>query len=228
MSLVVVGTGTEIGKTITCAVLLSRYAGIFKLAYWKPIATGSAEHRDTQVIERLCGPEVEILQELYLFEPPVSPHLAARLAQKKIHPERVLKALEAYQQENSERALIIEGIGGLLVPLTADGYLLADLLKEMALPCLLVASSTLGTINHTLLTLEAMRSRDLKLAGVVLNGPPNHENRLAIEEFGSVRIISEIEPIEPSSSKSVLQTSRGFDGKALLESYLQRAGEFQD
>ena len=224
MSLVVVGTGTEIGKTITCAVLLSRYAGISKLAYWKPIATGSAEHRDTQVIERLCGPEVEILQELYLFEPPVSPHLAARLAQKKIHPQRVLKALETYQQKNSERALIIEGIGGLLVPLTADGYLLADLLREMALPCLLVASSTLGTINHTLLTLEAMRSRDLKLVGVVLNGPPNHENRLAIEAFGGVQIISEIEPIEPVSSNSVLQTSRGFDRRALLESYLQRAG----
>lgn len=228
MSLVVVGTGTEIGKTITCAVLLSRYAGISKLAYWKPIATGSAEPRDTQVIERLCGPEVEILQELYLFEPPVSPHLAARLANKKIHPERVLKALETYQQEDSKRTLIIEGIGGLLVPLTEDGYLLATLLKEMALPCLLVASSILGTINHTLLTLEAMRSRNLKVVGVVLNGPPNHENRLAIEEFGSVQVISEIEPIGSLSSKSVLQTSRGFDRKALLESYLQKVGESGD
>ena len=90
MSLVVVGTGTEIGKTITCAVLLSRYAGIFKLAYWKPIATGSAEDRDTSVIERLCGHGVNILQESYLFEPAVSPHLAARLARKKIDPEQVV------------------------------------------------------------------------------------------------------------------------------------------
>ena len=223
MSLVVVGTGTEIGKTIACAVLLSRYAGSFKLAYWKPIATGSAEDRDTSVIERLCGHGVNILPESYLFEPPVSPHLAARLAGKRIHPERVVKVLETYQQENDGCALVIEGIGGLLVPLTADGYLLADLLEEMSLPCLLVASTTLGTINHTLLTLEAMRSRDLQLVGVVLNGPRKPENRLAIEEFGSVQIVSEIEPLAALSPENVLRASRGFDRKALLESYLKSA-----
>jgi len=223
MSLVVVGTGTEIGKTITCALLLSRYAGTSKLTYWKPIATGSSEERDTQVIERLCGPEVDILQELYLFEPPVSPHLAARLAGRRIDPERVLKALETYQQENDGRTLIIEGIGGLLVPLTSNGYLLADLLDEMALPCLLVGSSTLGTINHTLLTIEALRSRELVLVGVVLNGPPHDENRRAIEEFGGVQIVSEIEPLPILSPESVLQASRGFDRKALLESHLKRA-----
>ncbi len=223
MSLVVVGTGTEIGKTITCALLLSRYAGTSKLTYWKPIATGSSEERDTQVIERLCGPEVDILQELYLFEPPVSPHLAARLAGRRIDPERVLKALETYQQENDGRTLIIEGIGGLLVPLTSNGYLLADLLDEMALPCLLVGSSTLGTINHTLLTIEALRSRELVLVGVVLNGPPHDENRRAIEEFGGVQIVSEIEPLPILSPESVLQASRGFDRKALLESYLKSA-----
>ncbi len=223
MSLVVVGTGTEIGKTITCAMLLTRYAEIFKLAYWKPIATGSAEDRDTSRIERLCGPEVDILQESYLFEPPVSPHLAARLAGKRIDPEQVVQALKTYQQESDGRALVIEGIGGLLVPLTAEGYLLADLLEAMSLPCLLVASSTLGTINHTLLTLEAMRSRDLELVGVVLNGPRNRENRLAIEEFGCVQIIGEMEPIDPLSPQSVLRASRGFDRKALLESYLKSA-----
>jgi dethiobiotin synthetase len=175
------------------------------------------------VIERLCGPELEILQELYLFEPPVSPHLAARLAQKEIQPERVLKALTTYTQENPPRTLIIEGIGGLLVPLTSNGYLLADLLEEMSLPCLLVASSTLGTINHTLLTIEAMRSRDLKLVGVVLNGPPQDENRQAIEKFGSVQIVSEIEPLSALSAEGVLQASHGFDRKALLESYLRIA-----
>ncbi len=223
MSLVVVGTGTEIGKTITCAVLLSRYAGMFKLAYWKPIATGSAEDRDTSVIERLCGPEVNILPESYLFEPPVSPHLAARLAGKRIDPEQVLQALKTYQQESDGRALVIEGIGGLLVPLTAEGYLLADLLEAMSLPCLLVASSTLGTINHTLLTLEALRSRNLQLVGVVLNGPRNRENRLAIEEFGSVQIVSEIEPLSTLSPENVLRASHGFDRKALLESFLKSA-----
>ncbi len=220
MSLVVVGTGTEIGKTITCAVLLSRYSEISSLAYWKPIATGSAQDRDSLVIKRLCAHQVEILQESYLFEPPVSPHLAARLARKRIRPERILEALGTYQRQKSGRALIIEGIGGLLVPLTAGGHLLADLLQEMSLPCLLVASSTLGTINHTLLTIEAMRSRDLNLVGVVLNGPLNRENRLAIQKFGKAKIISEIEPMKALSKESVARASRGFDRRALLKSYL--------
>jgi dethiobiotin synthase len=220
MGLVVVGTGTEIGKTITCAVLLSRYSGISSLAYWKPIATGSAQDRDSLVIKRLCAHQVEILQESYLFEPPVSPHLAARLARKRIRPERILEALGTYQRQKGGRALIIEGIGGLLVPLTAGGHLLADLLQEMSLPCLLVASSTLGTINHTLLTIEAMRSRDLNLVGVVLNGPLNRENRLAIQKFGKAKIISEIEPMKALSKESVARASRGFDRRALLKSYL--------
>ena len=224
MSLVVVGTGTEVGKTITCAVLLSRYARTASLAYWKPIATGSSQDRDTLAIKRLSAHQVEILQEFYLFEPPVSPHLAARWARKRILPERIVAALRTHQRRNSGRALVIEGIGGLLVPLTATGHLLADLLKEMALPCLLVASSTLGTINHTLLTIEAMRSRDLRLVGVVLNGPRDRENRLAIQKFGKAQIVGEIEPMETLSRESVALASRGFDRRALLKSHLTEGG----
>lgn len=221
MSLVVVGTGTEIGKTITCAVILARYSSGLRLAYWKPVATGSAQERDTQVIKRLCTDRAEILQESYLFEPPVSPHLAARQAKKRVRPERIIEALSTHQKKDSRRALIIEGIGGLLVPLTSGGYLLSDLVQEMALPCLLVASSRLGTINHTLLTIEAMRSRDLNLVGVVLSGPENRENRQAIHKFGQVPIIGQIRPIHPLSPENVGRAARGFDRKALLESYLR-------
>ena len=220
MSLVVVGTGTEIGKTITCAVLLARYSSL-PLAYWKPVATGSSQDRDTLEIDRLCGQQAEILPESYLFEPPVSPHLAARQARRRIRPERIIKTFLAHQKQDNGRALIIEGIGGLLVPLTSDGYLLADLIQEMALPCVLVASSTLGTINHTLLTLEAMKTRRLELAGVVLNGPENRENRQAIRKFGEVPIIGQIRPIHPLSPENVIRAARGFDRKALLKSYLK-------
>ena len=221
MSLVVVGTGTEIGKTITCAILLARYSGTFPLAYWKPVATGSSQDRDTLVIDRLCGHGAEILPESYLFEPPVSPHLAARQAKKRIRPERIIKTFLTHQKQDSGRALIIEGIGGLLVPLTSEGYLLADLIQEMALPCVLVASSTLGTINHTLLSIEAMKTRRLELAGVVLNGPENRENRQAIRKFGEVPIIGQIQPIHPLSPENVSRAARGFDRKALLKSYLK-------
>ena len=214
--MIVVGTGTEIGKTITCAVMVARYSSDLRLAYWKPVATGSAEDRDTLVIERLCGDQTEILQESYLFEPPVSPHLAARLAKKNIRPERIIESFSTHQNKDVGRALLIEGIGGLLVPLTSEGYLLADLIQEMALPCLLVASSTLGTINHTLLTIEAIKSRNLKLVGVVLNGPENRENRHAIHTFGQVPIIGQIRPIHPLSPENIGLAARGFDRKALL------------
>ena len=205
MSLAVVGTGTEIGKTITCAMLLTRYSSDFKISYWKPIATGSEEGRDTQIIQDLCGHLVEVLEEDFIFKPPVSPHLAARWENKKIPPLDLIASLNKHRAKSNDRALLVEGIGGLLVPINDQGDLLADLIVKMELTCLLVASSQLGTINHTLLSLEAMRSRNLKIAGVILNGPSNPENREAIESFGKVRVIDEIKPINPISKSTLLQ-----------------------
>ncbi len=220
MSLIVIGTGTEIGKTITCAVLLARYSGHSNPAYWKPIATGSAEGRDTDVIRKLCGDSVEVLKERYLFAPPVSPHLAARQAEEVIRPEEILDTLETYWRAYRDRALVVEGIGGLLVPLTDEGYLLADLLQEMRLPCLLVASSALGTINHTLLTLEAMRTRQLTLAGVVLNGVHNQENRSAIEKFGEAEVVSEIQLMGEPTPERITEASKRFDPEGVLQRFL--------
>jgi len=222
MSLAVVGTGTEIGKTITCAMLLTRYANDFKISYWKPIATGSEEGRDTQTIHDLCGHLVEVLEEDFLFKPPVSPHLAARWEKKQIHPLDLIAHLNKHRNQAKDRALLVEGIGGLLVPINDQGDLLADLIRKMKLACLLVASSQLGTINHTLLSLEAMRSRNLKLAGVILNGPSNPENREAIELFGKVKVIDEIEPMSPISKNTLLQATKTFDREGILTPYFQQ------
>jgi dethiobiotin synthase len=206
--LVVVGTGTEVGKTVVSAVLLARHGGV----YWKPLATGGVEDRDSATVERLSG--CRVLPETYLFREPLSPHLAARLEGSEIDPARVFADYARHRA--AEPALVVEGVGGLLVPLTDGGYLLADLLVALELPCLLVALSTLGTINHTLLTLEAMRSRGLTVAGVVLNGPRNPENRRAIEKFGGVEVIGEIEPLELLDRESVEQAARGFDPEGRL------------
>jgi len=220
MSLFVTATGTEVGKTVTSAVILARYGKSLDLAYWKPIATGAIDDRDTNEIKRLCGNLVDVLEESYLFEPPVSPHLAAKLARTSISPERILEHLVAHALQDKERNLVIEGIGGLLVPVTNSGYLVSHLAQDLHLPCLVVADSGLGTINHTLLTLEAVRSRDIELVGVVLNGPRNRENRRAIERFGEVKIIGEIEPIRPLTRKGVLRAAQRFDRRALLKKYL--------
>lgn len=220
MSLVVVGTGTEIGKTVTCAVLLARYGKSLPLAYWKPVATGAIEGSDSAFVKRVVGHLAPVLDERYSFNPPLSPHLAARRHRKTIEPEAILEALVARGLADEERNLVIEGVGGLLVPLTSSGYLLADLLQDFHLPCLLVATSTLGTINHTLLTLEALRSRHIEIAGVVLNGPRNRDNREAIENFGKVEVIAEIPPIRHLSRAGVLRAARSFDRRGRLKSYL--------
>ena len=167
MEVVVTATGTEIGKTVVSAVLLARWAGRGGVTYWKPVATGAEEGSDSREVASLVGPEVRVLKECYRFAPPLSPHLAARMAGVEIEPERILSACRRHRESVGDGLLVVEGIGGLLVPLTDRGYLLADLLKALDLPCLVVSSSQLGTINHTLLTLEALRSRGLSLAGVV-------------------------------------------------------------
>ena len=222
MSFIVIGTDTEIGKTITCAILLARYAATIPFAYWKPIATGSIEDRDTLTVKSLCGNKVEVLPESYLFEPPVSPHLAARQAGRVIDPQKILQALNNYQEAEPNRPLLIEGVGGLLVPLNEKGYLLADLIQEMNLPCLLVSSSRLGTINHTLLTLEALRTRQISLLGVILNGPHNKENRSAIEKFGKAKILGEVEPLDPLTPENITSASLLLDPQGYLGSRLKK------
>jgi dethiobiotin synthetase len=220
LSLVVVGTGTEVGKTVACSILLARYGKSLRLAYWKPVATGASEGSDSKFVKRIVGHLAPVLDDRYSFGPPLSPHLAARRHRKAIEPEALLEALVAHGLEDKDRSLIIEGVGGLLVPLTSSGYLLADLLRDFHLPCLLVATSTLGTINHTLLTLEALRSRRLEVAGVVLNGPRNRDNRDAIESFGKADVVAEIPPIRPLSRAGVLRAAKNFDRRGQLKRYL--------
>jgi dethiobiotin synthase len=221
LSLIVTGTGTGIGKTVTCAVLLARYGRGIRLAYWKPVATGGADDRDSASVKRWCGHLAGVLDEVYLFEAPLSPHLAARRENAAIDPEAIVGALVRHGLEDPDRSLVVEGAGGLLVPLTDQGYLLADLLRELYLPCLVAASSRLGTINHTLLTLEALRARGLEVAGVVLNGPPNRENRLAIERFGRVEVVGEIGPLRRPGRTAIARAARGFDRDGRLRGYLE-------
>jgi dethiobiotin synthase len=221
LSLVVTGTGTGIGKTVACAAVLARHGRSLRLAYWKPIATGAVEGRDAASVKRWCGHLAGILDEVYLLDAPLSPHLAARRERRVIDPETVLAALVRHGLEDAERSLVIEGAGGLLVPLTDRGYLLADLFREMHLPCLVAASSRLGTINHTLLTLEALRSRGLEVAGVVLNGPRDRENRLAIERFGGVEVVGEIDAIPRPGRAAIERAARGFDRGGRLRQYLE-------
>lgn len=195
------------------ALLLARYPAA---SYWKPVATGSRLDRDTVTVGTLV-PEAKILPETHLFTEPLSPHLAARLDGGRVDRERILSEYARYR----DRVLVVEGAGGLLVPLDDDGFLMSDLIAALELPSLVVAHAGLGTINHTLLTLEALRRRELPVAGIVLNGPRNPENRLAIECLGGVPVIAEIENVS-LTPEGLAAAARGFDSTRRLGPLLER------
>ncbi len=175
------GTNTDIGKTLLSAILLKW----LDYSYFKPVQSGSIEGTDTDTIKALTKlPDARFLPESVLLKEPLSPHTAAAL-------EGVTINLDAIELPKT-RPLLLEGAGGLLVPLN-DEKLLIDLMLKFQLPVLLVASSGLGTINHTLLSIEALRSRGLELLGVILNGPLNEANKKAVEHYGQTRVLFEME-----------------------------------
>lgn len=194
----VTGTDTGIGKTIVSAALVCALREGEKVCYWKPVQTGIEEDDDTETVRKLanCSTE-EIFDKGFRLEKPLSPHLSARLAKTEITIEKVLRFLET-----SERFRIVEGAGGVLVPLN-ERELMIDLIKALDLPVLIVARSALGTINHTLLTIEALRNRNLEIFGVVMNGAPNDENRKAIEHFGNVRVLAQMPKFEKLEFESL-------------------------
>ena len=187
--LFVTGTDTGIGKTVVSAALLHRYRTRVPLRYWKPIQTGTEQDDDTAEVRRLTiTAEVEILDEGVRLPRPVSPHLAASLAGHSIDLQTLTRVVERYPRTDR---WIVEGAGGVLVPLN-QSELMADLIRRLELAVLVVSRSSLGTINHTLLTLEGLRARSLAVAGVVMVGDVNRHNRAAIERHGQVSVVAEM------------------------------------
>lgn len=179
----VTGTDTEVGKTIAAAWLCLK----LKASYWKPIQTGAIEGTDPDTIACLTkGLLTTIIPSAYTFQTPVSPHLAAALEGGEIHFSKLALPTTA--------PLIVEGAGGVMVPLTHK-RLMIDLIQQLSLPVIVVARTQLGTINHTLLTLEALRSRQIPVRGVILNGPENNDNLWAIETYGNIPVIGHLPPL---------------------------------
>jgi dethiobiotin synthase len=191
VSLFVAGTDTGVGKTVVSALLLARYGAAGGPVYWKPIATGARDERDRDTVAELV-PGATTAAEAYLFADPVSPHLAARRDGTPIELERIVSRWRELRRTFPERAFVVEGAGGLLVPLDESGTLVVDLVRALALPVLLVARSTLGTINHTLLSLEALRARHLEPRALFLVGAPHASNRATLERMSGVARVFEV------------------------------------
>jgi dethiobiotin synthetase len=179
----ITGTDTGVGKTVLSALLCAALDAF----YWKPIQTGTEVDSDSSTVRAIAemSPE-KILPEAYQFAAPVSPHLAARQAGVRIDLAKI-----TLPSIPSDAAVIVEGAGGVLVPIN-EHELMVDLMLRLGLPVLLAARSSLGTINHTTLSLAALRNSGVAVAGVVMIGAPNADNRAAIEEYGKVRVVGEI------------------------------------
>jgi dethiobiotin synthase len=181
----VTGTDTEVGKTVVSAWLLTQLDG----SYWKPIQAGTVPTTDSATVQSLAElPVSRVLPEAYLLPEPMAPHESARRA-------NIAMDMEKLKLPPHDGLVVVEGAGGLMVPIV-DGAYMIDLADALDLPIILVARSTLGTINHTLLSVEAIRRRGLPLAGVVISGPETPHNRAAIERFGKVEVIAEIPQLE--------------------------------
>jgi dethiobiotin synthetase len=187
--LLVTGTDTGVGKTVVSAALMHRYRRDGPLRYWKPIQTGVEQDDDTREVTVLgaCSAD-EVFTRGIRLPRPLSPHLAARLDGTTISISALVQEIEP---ERDRSAWIVEGAGGVLVPLN-DSQMMIDFMVMLDLPVIVTARSTLGTINHTLLTIEALRRRELHVAGIVMVGDRNDENRTAIERYGDVTVIGEM------------------------------------
>lgn len=199
----VTGTDTGVGKTVLSALLVAALDGV----YWKPVQTGASEGTDRNSVRLWAAcPEDRLLPERYCFDPPVSPHLAARQAGVRI-------ALDAFELPApvSNHPHIVEGAGGAMVPLNEQDLML-DLMRRLGLPVVVAARTTLGTINHTLLTLAALRGAQSNVRGVVLIGAENVENRRAIELYGKVRVIGHIPMLAKKNRTALLEVfAKNFD-----------------
>jgi dethiobiotin synthetase len=191
----VTGTGTEVGKTVVAAAIArTLVASGRSVAVFKPAVTGLEDpgEPDHALLRRAAGSEQsddEIAP--YRYQPPASPHLAAEIAGEEIEPTKLVAA--AREAAGGVDALVCEGVGGLLVPLTAR-YMVRDLAVELGMPLVVAASPGLGTINHTLLTIESARGAELDVAGIVLTPWPNspsrveQSNRETIASLAGVRV----------------------------------------
>ena len=188
----ITGTDTSVGKTLFCSILMDK----FLYDYWKPVQTGNKNDNDTIYIKKICKiPSNRFYKPAFSFRKSLSPHQAAKYENVSINLNNIKKPI-------TNNPLIIEGVGGILVPLN-NTNLIIDLIKKLKLPVIIVSRSTLGTINHTLMTIKILRQNRVLIYGVVLNGPINTKNAESIEHFGKVKVLTQIPFFKKISLKKI-------------------------
>jgi len=195
--LIVAGTDTGVGKTVLSALLLVAFDG----SYWKPVQSGLEEETDSDAVLRMTGlPSERIFPEAYRLTRPLSPDQSAEI-------DGVVIERRSLAPPAAERPLVIEGAGGVMVPYSSD-LLQIDFFASLDAPLVLAARSGLGTLNHTLLTLEALRMRGIECAGIVMIGAEHPANRASLERWAEAPVIGMIPMLERIDRAALLATYR--------------------
>lgn len=188
-AIIVTGTDTGIGKTIFSAGLVQALGA----TYWKPVQSGLEEETDSQIVSRLSGRPA--LKEGYIFDLPASPHLSAEAEGAEIDPDTLTLP-------DTDGPLVAEGAGGLMVPLNRKALYL-DLFASWGAPVILCARTQLGTINHTLLSLQALKIAGCDIVGVAFIGDPEPEVEQTIVDFGGVSRLGRLPMLEDLTSETL-------------------------
>jgi len=212
MRIIVTGTDTGIGKTVFAAGLTRLLDGV----YFKPVQAGLEEETDTAVVQRLSGlPAMRMLPEIWRLTTPASPHLAAERDDITIDAKALTLPI-------LDRPLIVEGAGGLMVPLTRD-VLYIDVFASWRAPLVLCARTSLGTLNHTLLSLEALQRRSIPILGIALIGDAHADNERTLREMGRVPILGRLPRLDPLTPHSLVAA---FSAAFQQESFVATAASF--
>lgn len=177
---IVTGIGTDVGKTVVSAII----AQALEADYWKPIQSGELENSDSQKIDRLTNENVHVLPERYRLTQPMSPHASAAI-------DGIQLQLSELVLPDTNRNLLVEGAGGLMVPIN-DTDLLIDAFKQWNLPVIIVSRHYVGSINHTLLTIEALQHRGITIKGLVFLGDENKATESFILNHSNVPFLVRI------------------------------------
>ena len=188
----VTGIGTEIGKTVVSAILVEK----LKADYWKPIQSGDLDNSDTDKVRKLVSnSSSKFHPETYQFSQPFSPHYSAKLDYQEI-------SLSKINLPETENNLIIEGAGGILVPLN-DQDLMIDLIKKLNVEVILISKNYLGSINHTLLTVEALKNRGIAIKGIIFNGPKTPSSEEIITNFTQLTILGNVPELDELNQQQI-------------------------
>ena len=196
------GIDTDAGKTVVAAILTEA----MKADYWKPIQAGELDNSDTMKVRNLISnTNTKFHPESYALQTPASPHYAAAL-------DKVTITLDNIQPPKTNNHLIIEGAGGLFVPLNKK-LLIIDLIEQWQFPVVLVSKNYLGSINHTLLSIDALQKRGIPIAGIIFNGPPTPSTEDFILEYTQVPKLGNLEWMDVVNKEKIIEKSKLFVDK---------------